>query len=513
MTGHEPLPPHLVLIIDHETVTGVEGKARDLIPPLIDDPAGRGLLDFVHPVDRATVGEWLREGLGASPAFRRAAADDPPRWFQFVAAETAPGTKQGRILFLDVTPQVRQETLQQRLNSVLARYVGRALVDRAPELAAEIAGATHGCLTELYPPVAIVRASYGEGMPDPGTTIPIHGTPMEEAASLRTMRILHDGVRTEYPAWPLVRLVQADSAIVIPILDPVTAETRAVLTCCTPVPLAVSPAEEELLDLLATRLASELGARTGSSHNDEPGLTSAENVPDDVLGGLVSVMLFDGVMHTLNNLFASQMLHIDLAAAELPAGSTAATHLERVAAEASRGARLVGGLGILAHEDLGEWQNVNLDQIVRSAVELVGRIHGAADIVLSSDGTDLSLWVERLTFIRLLASLLAACVTMVGEAGKIRVSIREDRSSSGDTRTALVTITATAGSTSPESLDMETRARERLELGLVVARRFAGRFGGRVTFDQDGPVATISISLPAYQREPDGTVTSGTPEG
>ncbi|NOZ79462.1 MAG: hypothetical protein GXP48_09865 [Acidobacteria bacterium] len=508
MTGAHSPPPCLFLEIDHETVTGVEGHARDLVPPLITDVVGAGLLDFVHPVDRSAIATWLTEGLGASPPFRRAAADDPPRWFRFITADIGPGGKRGRILFVDVTLEVRQEALRQRLNSVLARYVGWSLVQRAPELAAELSGASYGCLTELYPPLAIVRAAYGQGMPEAGTTLPIHGTPLEDAAGSRTMKVLREGVGELYPSWPLVRLVRAESAIIIPIVDPATAETRAVLTCCSARPLDVTPVEEELLDLLAMRLSSELGARDGAQGHDPPPLGSAVNVPDDVVGGLMTMMMFDGVIHTLNNLFASQMLHLDLVTGDLPSGGAVARRLERVAAEAARGANIVEGLGLLAHGGSGQWRDVELDRVVRRALELVRTIHGAVDMTLDGGaGVGLRLWVEERTLVRLLAGLLEACATMAGEAGKVRIGVWQDTGDNGEKQWAVVRMTAGMGTPGSESADVAARATERLNVGLVVARRFAGRFGGRVAFSRDGQTATIEIAVPAFPadgRPPDG---------
>ena len=501
MTGPKALPPHLLLDVDREIIRGVEGNVAELVPSVVGEAIGAGLLDFVHPVDRSVVGEWLAEGLGISPPFRRAAADDPPRWFRFVAAAAQPGRREVSVLFLDVTQEVREDALRQRLNSVLARYVGWSLVERAPILAAELAGSSHGCIAELHPPVAVIRASYGKGMPGPGTTIPITDSPIEEVASSRTMKLFPDRVQERFPDWPLLEMVGAQGIALVPVLNPATTETRAVLTCCSEKPLQLQPVERELLDLLATRLGSEFEAQEISGEKAPVSEDLGFEASDDLLRNLVFGMTLPGMTHTFNNLFAAQVLNLQLAAAQAGFGPAAATYLQRVEKEANRGARIVRSLRLLGGGDSVDWQSVQLDSIIEQAVRLVKELHQAADLEVDEGICDLQIWCQADAVLGLVVSLLEPWVDLVGEGGRTRAGAwsGDVENRENDWATVWIDVEGVPSPSQGGSPDTE-RSVQRCELGIAVVERFAARLGGRLTMESREGGTRFEIILPTLAR-------------
>ncbi len=495
----KPHPPHLFLRVDREIVTSIAGGDREIVPPVIRDAVGASLLDFVHPVDRTEVNDWLMSGLGASPPFRRAAADDPPRWFRFVAAASSPGRMQGEMLLLDVTRQVRERALRQRMNSVLARYVGWALVERAPALAAELAGSSHGCLMELHPPVSIVRARYGEGMPSPGSTLPISDSPVEVAAVSRSVKVYRSGLAEAFPEWPLIRMVGADSAVVIPILDPMSAETRAVLTCCASTPIELREAEEELLDLLAVRLASEFKAREESGEHAPVAAPAELADPAEALRGTVTGMMLRGLIHTLNNLFAAQSLNLELLRARLGENGRVAAHLERVEDGVRRGAGIVAKLRSFEEGVEERWADFELAEVAARAVELVRTLHGACKLELDAGSQELVLWCEETTLLGLMVSLLEPAALLAAEGGRVGVSLGRIGEEGADGSRASVRITAQGSPAAGMDDAEEQAARRLLDRGIDLASRFVDRLGGRLAVERNQGSLAIEITLPVLR--------------
>ncbi|MCG6962721.1 MAG: hypothetical protein LJE95_05560 [Acidobacteria bacterium] len=491
----------LLLDVDREIVVGVDDGSPALIPPVVDDPLGVGLLDFVHPVDRAAQAEWLGAGLGASPPFRRAAADDPPRWFRFVAATPSPGGLRCRVLMVEVTDEVREDSLRQRLNSTLARHVGWTLVERSAAVAAELAGCTNALLAELHPPLAIIRSIHGQGMLPVGSTVPIAESPLEEGLSALTIREYENGVQEVFPEWALFEATRAESAVIVPVAEPTEATSRAVLLCFSPLPRRLLPLEAELLELLAVRLAAEFVAAR-QEETEEPDGEERGPATSEQLARIVTLAMgLRGITHTLNNLFAAQVLNAQLAAKKSAGDGGLDLYLERISEAARRGAGIMSQVALLGDERPAEVGAVNLVEIVRQGIGLVSHLHEAIDIELEYKDETIRVWGDERTVLGLLVAVLLPAAEIVEPGASLHVTAYECDERSGEPGTVALGISV--GPLPPRSGEgeagMSNEQRRMLELGVALSAQVAERLGGRLAMHWRGQQLSVDVRLPAFE--------------
>lgn len=494
-----PAGRFLLLDVDREIVVAVEDGAAELVPSVVEDPLGAGLLDFVHPVDRTALAEWLDGGLGASPPFRRAAADEPPRWFRFLSVVPSPGRSRSRILMLEVTDEVREDALRRRLNSILARRIGRSLVDDAAAVAAELAGCTHACLAEIQGPLAVIRSSVGKRMLRMGASLPVAGTPLEEAVGLRAPREYPDGVASAFPGWPAFSEIGARFAALVPVVGPGDDSTRAVLLCCAPRPRSLMPVETELLELLATRLASELAAKGETEERSRDLEETALDASEDVLHTLTLAMAVRGMSHTLNNLLAALVLNAELAAEAGGSGGDAGHYLARIAQSARRGGDIVRELVHLGDGASAGHASVSAAASVEQAVALVGRLHEAVRLDLITDGSGAAVWGDERTLLSLIIALLLPMAEAVSPGACLSVDVAEvdGEPDEGPTVAISCSVDPLGSAFGEHEAGMDVDQARMLDLGVSLAARSARYLGGRLTRDWQGYRYTVTVALPA----------------
>ncbi len=474
--------PRVILETDHEIIVSVGDGDPSLIPPVVEDPVGASLLDLVHPVDRPGLAEWLREGIGVSDPFRRAAADDPPRWFRFVSARGGVGGQSGNVLFQEVTDEVREDLLRERFNAVLAREVGAELVARSAGVAAELAGADLAVVAELRPPVAVIRSSHGRGVPAPGTMMPLEGGPLGEAVLARSIRHYADGVVEVFPEWGVLRAVGARGLALVPAISPGTGVSVGVIVAVFLRPKELLPVESELLELLAVRMAVELTRREGDRR--EPWPAQGVPVPDTMLPLLALAIAGRGLTHTLNNLLGGLALNAQLAG-EAAGPEEARPHLERLVEGAGRGARITRKVAYLTGGRGVDRERFDLARVVREGAEFVGAINESARIETIGPGSPLEVWGDPGLLFTLVVSLLAPLADAVPSGLEVRVEVR--RGAEGE---------AVIEFRSGWQGVLGVLEGEEGRLGLHLVRRVVAMHGGELVREHVGGEGVVRVILP-----------------
>ena len=402
---------------------------------------------------------------------------------------------------MEVSEDVREDSLRQRLNSTLARHVGWTLVERSAAVAAELAGCTNALLAELHPPLAIIRSTHGQGMLPVGSTVPIAGSPLDEGLSALTIRGYERGVQKVYPEWALFEATRAESAVIVPVSEPTEVGSRAVLVCFSSLPRRLLPLEAELLELLAVRLAAEFVAarheETGEADGEQRGPATSEQ-----LARIVTLAMgLRGITHTLNNLFAAQVLNAQLAGNKSSGNGGLDPYLERISEAARRGAGIMSQIALLGDEGPSEVGAVNLVEIVRQGIGLVSHLHEAIDIELGYKDDTIRVWGDERTVLGLLVAVLLPIAEIVEPAAALRVSAYEVDDESGEPGT--VGLGISAGPMPPRGGEgeagMSTEQRRMLELGVALSAQVAERLGGRLAVRWHGLQLSVDISLPAFE--------------
>ncbi len=331
----DPGPGRVLLELDRELICAVAGDVTGVVPASVGEPVGRDVLDLVHPVDRPLVRRWLAEGVGASEPFRRADADEPPRWFRLLATEPAPGTRLARVLLEEVTDAEHRASLRRRLMGILAREPGEGLLERGATLAAELAGASHAWMAERFGPLLLVRSVHGEGLEEQaGATVPLAGDPGEAAVSSGQLRTFEAGLADRWPESSLVRRAGVASGVAVPLRVGPAGPVTGVLVVASRETRRFDETELELLVLLAARLGLEMGERRQGPSGGT-----------DAASGALQAGL-DALANAFANVLAAVGLNCELVLGD-PRPAAIRRRLERVLEVAERGrwlARTVPGL-------------------------------------------------------------------------------------------------------------------------------------------------------------------------
>jgi len=472
--------PYVILETDHEIIVSVGAGDRDLIPSVVEDPVGASLLDLVHPVDRAGLAEWLLEGIGVSEPFRRAAADDPPRWFRFVSAKGGVGDQSGNVLFQEITDEVREDLLRERFNAILARDVGEELVARSAGVAAELSGADFAVVAELRPPVAVIRSSHGRGIPAPGTMLPVEGGPLVEAILTRTIRHFPDGVQDRFPDWGVLRAVGARGLAIVPAVSPARGASVGAIVCVFIRPKELLRVENELLELLAVRLAVELTRGCAGGAQTESGL----RVSDAMLQPLALAIAGRGLTHTLNNLLGGQALNAQLAS-EASDPESVRVYLERLMEGARRGAEITQKVAVLGGGGAVERETFDLGEAMREGAAFVAVINESARIQTMVPDAPVMVWADPRLIFTLMVLLLAPLADATPSG--LEVAVELDR---GPGREAVIEIRSAWGVVSGVVEAEEGR------LSLALARRVVAMLGGEMTRERMDDEGVLRLILP-----------------
>ena len=475
--------------MQREVITGLGGGESNLIPPLLSDPVGAGLLDVVHPVDRPSVAEWIAGGLGVSQPFRRAAADEPPRWFRFVAVSSVQGDVSSSILMEEVTERVREELLRQRLSSTLARNTGAELVESAARVAAELAGAEAACLIEIHPPLGVVRATHGRKALGQGTTFPLATSPLSRLGGESGILELSEGALAEFPDWGPFRVLNAQFVAMVPVLDSMVGELVGGLVCYSSVPGVLSPVERELLGFLATRLGAELGRSEPPERFGDLGNAVLE-VSESFLRVLAVAISGRGITHTLNNLLGGQLLNAELAVQSSSGGLDGNPYLERVIMTSGKGAAIMRRLSSLTGWGEAQRDFVRLPDVVEEAVQLVHDLYEASRIEVRGTESQVVVWAAPTLLRAMVLALVAPAVEHLGPETRVVLEVCR-REAEGMAGLDL----EISGPALPLRLDEDLG--EGMELGMAVAARVAALHGGRLEQDETEGQLKIRATLRA----------------
>lgn len=481
---------YLVIEMQREIITALGEGDRGLIPPVVEEVIGVGLLDIVHPVDRATVGSWLGAGFGVSPPFRRAAADEPPRWFRFIVAAPVRSGAACTVLMEEVTEIVRDDLLRERLSSTLARHTGEELVLWSPAVAADLAGAEEACLAQFHPPLAVVKASYGRMVLAPGTTFSLADSPLSRLNVDSGILEFTDNVQEVFPNWGPFRLAGARSAVIVPVAHASGEDLVGGFICCSSVPRSLTGVERELLGFLAVRLGAELGsARTAAGTLDVeiPYLEMSEGF----LRVLAMAIAGRGITHTLNNLLGGQLLNAELAAKQVKSGqSPGPVYLERLIMASRKGAAIMRRLSELSGWELGQRDFVAIGPIVEEAVQLVHDLYEANRVEVRKGDCPAIVWGDSRLLHAMILALVAPAVERMGPETSVvlEVSFAEEESA---VHVDIEVFGPPGEREEPEGL------KDGLQLGRAVASRVAALHGGRLDSGASGVAGKTRVTIRA----------------
>ncbi len=464
--------PHLLIEMQHEIITALGDGDPTLLPRVLGEPVGASLLDIVHPVDRSLVGDWIEAGLGVSPPFRRAAADEPPRWFRFVLASPFRADAISTVLMEEVTKEVREDLLRERLSSTLARHTGEELVQRSATVAAELAGSEFACLAELHPPLGIVRASHGTMALAPGATFSLADSPMSRLSVDSGILEYPDNVQEMFPRWGPFKVMRSRFAVIVPVVDSHGGELVGGLVCSSAASRALTVVERELLGFLAVRLGAELGRpqpMVGSMDLEAPCLEMSEGF----LRVLSLAIAGRGITHTLNNLLGGQLLNAELAAGSGAGQLAGNVYLERVIMASRKGAAIMRRLSELTGWEQGQRDFIPIGPIVEEAVQLVHDLYEANRVELHGGGCKAVVWGDPRLLHAMVLALVAPAVELMGP--ETRVVLEVDFA---EEETAVQLDVEVSGPSADEV--SQEGLRDGLQLGLAVASRVAALHGGRL---------------------------------
>jgi len=481
--------PYVVIEMEREVITALPIGDPALLPRILEQPLGAGLLDIVHPVDRPLVAEWVERGIGVSQPFRRAAADEPPRWFRFLSSSPFRKNEPSTVLMEEVTEIVREDLLRERLSATLARNTGEELVRRSAKVAAELAGAESACLAELHPPLGVVRASHGRTLLPPGTTFPLSESPLSRMSAESGLLEYSDEVRETFPSWAPFRMLGARFAVVLPVVHSQMGELVGGLVCSSTEARTLSAVERELLGSLAVRLGAELGQSRfsgGSAAQD----TRFPEMSEGLLRVLALAISGKGITHTLNNLLGGQLLNAELAAERGQADAGGSVYMERVVMASRKGAAIVRRLSDLTGWEGGQREFCSFGPVIEEAVQLIHDLYEANRVEVRGRGCQALVWGDPPLLRSMVLALVAPLVERTGPETQVVLDVRFIEEES----LAQLKVWIPGSSASGEQYE---GVEDMLQLGTSVAARIAGFHGGSLERVRAGDSPGTSITIPA----------------
>ncbi len=427
--GHGSIGRPLILSLDHGIILGVEGNRTNL-PRDLQDPAGVSLLEIVHPVDREQVAGWLTRLPGVSPPFRRAEAEEPPRWFRLVAASPA---SSGRVtlLFEEVTHWVREADLRRRVMGALARSRGEEFLKRVPALALELVRGSGALLLDVHGPLAVVRSLAGEAGTETGAALTIEGSPLEPVLTAPGSRVYEEGLPERFPEVSLIRAAAAESAALVPIRTPSGEDVLGILAVFIAHPHRFTDGERELLETLAARTGIELA---GVLSKGASGRSGSRGVQAETARRLTA----EGAVNAFGNLLAAIGLNCELALESQDLPSSVSQRLVRIAESVARGGRLIRLIAMLSGTSGWTAGPVHLESVLADVVDLLPLCAERLDLKVERGSETPVVWASESILVGSMAALALAGVAGCPQGVRVTISHRMVTGKGSPARVALV---------------------------------------------------------------------------
>ncbi len=478
----------LSLTVDHGVIEVVRGD-RSLLPADMTEPEGMSLLELVHPVDRERIASWQSELPGVSPVFRRAQAEEPPRWFELVAA-SAPVGGRVHLLLVEVTPRVRELDRIRRVMGILARSGGEDLLLRVPAVAMEVTGTTGALLADIHGPLAVVRSVAGEvGIPE-GAALTVSGSPLEAAIGTLGSRVYEDGLGERFPTSALVKGAEARSAAVVPVQLPEGKETIAALAVLSAEAHRFSDVEREVLETLAARAGLEL-ARLSAAGN-----RSGEDGEADwrLAYGLAS----KGAINAFGNLLAAIGLNCELILAGEDLPPSLIPRLDRIAASVARGGKLVHLIGLLSAPFEGTVAPGRVDVVLGELADLLPLCAEGLEMEVVNKEAVQTVWASE----KVLYSVLSALVLAAAESrqGGLRVVARLKAERSYSTPGMIAVELAMA----PRGESPRRRSWDPVPAIIQAVRRLLALVAGEIGLEVEGETLRVELGLVEVRPDESG---------
>lgn len=417
---------------------------------------------------------------------------------------------------VDITDLYLPYVLVRDVANIPPQQTGLALLRHYARSLSKTLGTAHvyiGRIVDVNRVEGVIYAVGGELLPPPNYSL--RGTPCADVVT-RGVCMFPQGVQALFPEDEMLREARIESYIGTPLRDPL-GRVIGIFWIADTKPTPNYPTLVELFQVLAVRFSHELLRDQAEAEAQllREQLLQAQKM--ESIGRMAG-----GLAHDFNNMLTAILGYVELAQGALPENSPAQSFLKNAITAIEKASSITRQLMTLARQQPMQLQLVNLNQVVREALQLA-RTWMPASIQLQTFLAD-NLWLVEADPAQLgqvLQNLLLnARDAMMQTGGVITIETQNTVLDTDYARThydvvpgeyVLLMVSDTGAGMSPEVQArifepfFTTKPPEQgTGLGLSVVYSVVKQLGGHIwVYSEEGRGTTFKIYLPrAYERAP-----------
>lgn len=417
---------------------------------------------------------------------------------------------------VDITDLYLPYVLVRDVANIPPQQTGLALLRHYARSLSKTLGTAHvyiGRIVDVNRVEGVIYAVGGELLPPPNYSL--RGTPCADVVT-RGVCMFPQGVQALFPEDEMLREARIESYIGTPLRDPL-GRVIGIFWIADTKPTPNYPTLVELFQVLAVRFSHELLRDQAEAEAQllREQLLQAQKM--ESIGRMAG-----GLAHDFNNMLTAILGYVELAQGALPENSPAQSFLKNAITAIEKASSIARQLMTLARQQPMQLQLVNLNQVVREALQLA-RTWMPASIQLQTFLAD-NLWLVEADPAQLgqvLQNLLLnARDAMTQTGGVITIETQNTVLDTDYARThydvvpgeyVLLMVSDTGAGMSPEVQArifepfFTTKPPEQgTGLGLSVVYSVVKQLGGHIwVYSEEGRGTTFKIYLPrAYERAP-----------
>lgn len=417
---------------------------------------------------------------------------------------------------VDITDLYLPYVLVRDVANIPPQQTGLALLRHYARSLSKTLGTAHvyiGRIVDVNRVEGVIYAVGGELLPPPNYSL--RGTPCADVVT-RGVCMFPQGVQALFPEDEMLREARIESYIGTPLRDPL-GRVIGIFWIADTKPTPNYPTLVELFQVLAVRFSHELLRDQAEAEAQllREQLLQAQKM--ESIGRMAG-----GLAHDFNNMLTAILGYVELAQGALPENSPAQSFLKNAITAIEKASSITRQLMTLARQQPMQLQLVNLNQVVREALQLA-RTWMPASIQLQTFLAD-NLWLVEADPAQLgqvLQNLLLnARDAMTQTGGVITIETQNTVLDTDYARThydvvpgeyVLLMVSDTGAGMSPEVQArifepfFTTKPPEQgTGLGLSVVYSVVKQLGGHIwVYSEEGRGTTFKIYLPrAYERAP-----------
>jgi|GEM_PF-931355 len=417
---------------------------------------------------------------------------------------------------VDITDLYLPYVLVRDVANIPPQQTGLALLRHYARSLSKTLGTAHvyiGRIVDVNRVEGVIYAVGGELLPPPNYSL--RGTPCADVVT-RGVCMFPQGVQALFPEDEMLREARIESYIGTPLRDPL-GRVIGIFWIADTKPTPNYPTLVELFQVLAVRFSHELLRDQAEAEAQllREQLLQAQKM--ESIGRMAG-----GLAHDFNNMLTAILGYVELAQGALPENSPAQSFLKNAITAIEKASSIARQLMTLARQQPMQLQLVNLNQVVREALQLA-RTWMPASIQLQTFLAD-NLWLVEADPAQLgqvLQNLLLnARDAMMQTGGVITIETQNTVLDTDYARThydvvpgeyVLLMVSDTGAGMSPEVQArifepfFTTKPPEQgTGLGLSVVYSVVKQLGGHIwVYSEEGRGTTFKIYLPrAYERAP-----------